>query len=197
MVGLLICTLNVRGEQGAQNVEKRVDSILSEMTLQEKLHYIGGTGFYYIKPIPRLALPQIFMANGPLGIVHKAFEPTTRYPAGLALAATWNRDRARERGRQLGLDARARGCYVNLGPGINVYRPPLGGRNFEYSTGEDPYLGSELVVPLVDAMQQQGVWANIKHYVCNDQEYRREHINIKVDERALREIYLPPFEAAV
>lgn len=177
-------------------MEERVDRILSQMTLREKLDYIGGTGFYDIKSIPRLGLPQIFMGNGPLGVTCGAFEPTTRYPAGLALAATWNRDRARARGRQMGLDARARGCHVDLGPGINVYRTPLGGRNFEYSSGEDPYLASQLVVPLVEAMQQQGVWANIKHYVCNDQEYRREHINIEVDERALREIYFPPFEAA-
>jgi len=197
LTGSLICTLSVRSEQGTQSVEKRVDTILSQMTLQEKLHYIGGTGFYDIKPIARLALPQIFMANGPLGVVYKAFEPTTRYPAGLALAANWNRDRARERGRQLGRDARARGCYVNLCPGINIYRTPLGGRNFEYSSGEDPYLASQLLVPLVEAMQRQGVLANVKHYVCNDQEYRREHINITVDERALREIYLAPFEAAV
>jgi beta-glucosidase len=197
LTGLTICTLNVRGEEDTQNVEKRVESILSQMTLQEKLDYIGGTGFYDIKPIPRLGLPQIFMVNGPLGIAHRPFEPTTRYPAGLALAASWNRDRAAGRGKQLGLDARARGCYVNLGPGINIYRTPLGGRNFEYSAGEDPYLAGQLVVPLVDAMQRQGVWANVKHYVCNDQEYRREKINIEVDERALREIYLPPFEAAV
>ncbi|MBV8276564.1 MAG: glycoside hydrolase family 3 C-terminal domain-containing protein, partial [Verrucomicrobia bacterium] len=197
VTGLVICTLNARTEQATQNVEERVDSILSKMTLEEKLQYIGGTGFYDIKPIPSLGLPQVFMANGPLGVGFKAFEPTTRYPAGLALAASWDRDRARERGRQLGRDARARGCYVILGPGINIYRTPLGGRNFEYSSGEDPYLGSQLVVPLVEAMQREGVWANVKHYVCNDQEYRRERINIKVDERALREIYLAPFEAAV
>ncbi|HZC35688.1 MAG TPA: glycoside hydrolase family 3 N-terminal domain-containing protein, partial [Chthoniobacterales bacterium] len=195
LIGLLIETIGAPAEQATENVEKRVDSILSQMTLREKLDYIGGTGFYDIKPIPRLGLPQILMANGPLGI--QTLEPSTRYPAGLALAASWNRDRARGRGTQLGLDARARGRYVNLGPGINIYRTPLGGRNFEYSAGEDPYLASQLVVPLVDAMQRQGVWADIKHYVCNDQEYRRESIDIKVDERALREIYLPPFEAAV
>ena len=195
--GLLMFTLNATSQQRTQNVEERVDRILSQMTLQEKLRYIGGTGFYDIKPIPRLGLPQIYMANGPLGVSFKAFEPTTRYPAGLALAASWNRDRARERGRQLGRDAKARGCYVVLCPGINIYRTPLGGRNFEYSSGEDPYLASQLVVPLVEAMQGEGVWANVKHYVCNDQEYRREHIDIRVDERSLREIYLPPFEAAV
>ena len=197
LAGLLICALTVRGEQGSNNVEQRVNNILNQMTLDEKLSYIGGTGFWDIKPIPRLGLPQIFMENGPLGIAHQPFEPTTRYPAGLAVAATWNPDRARGRGRQIGQDARARGFYADLGPGIDFYRTPLGGRDFEYSTGEDPYLGSQLVVSLVDAMQQQGVWANVKHFVCNDEEYRRENIDIEVAERALREIYLPPFEAAV
>src|SRR5271166_479203 len=197
LAGLLVCTLSAYGQQGSNNVEQRVNTILNQMTLDEKLSYIGGTGFWDIKPIPRLGLPQIFMENGPLGIAHQPFEPTTRYPAGLAAAATWNRDRARGRGRQIGQDARARGFYADLGPGIDFYRTPLGGRDFEYSTGEDPYLGSQLVVPLVDAMQQQGVWANVKHFVCNDEEYRRENIDIEVAERALREIYLPPFEAAV
>ena len=197
LTGLLVCTLSAYGQQGSNNVEQRVNNILNQMTLDEKLSYIGGTGFWDIKPIPRLGLPQIFMENGPLGIAHQPFEPTTRYPAGLAVAATWNPDRARGRGRQIGQDARARGFYADLGPGIDFYRTPLGGRDFEYSTGEDPYLGSQLVVPLVDAMQQQGVWANVKHFVCNDEEYRRENIDIEVAERALREIYLPPFEAAV
>jgi beta-glucosidase len=197
VAGLLVCTLSAYGQQGSNNVEQRVNTILNQMTLDEKLSYIGGTGFWDIKPIPRLGLPQIFMENGPLGIAHQPFEATTRYPAGLAAAATWNRDRARGRGRQIGQDARARGFYADLGPGVDFYRTPLGGRDFEYNTGEDPYLGSQLVVPLVDAMQQQGVWANVKHFVCNDEEYRRENIDIKVSERALREIYLPPFEAAV
>ena len=190
LTGLLVCALSAfsaYGQQGANNVEQRVNNILNQMTLDEKLSYIGGTGFWDIKPIPRLGLPQIFMENGPLGIAHQPFEPTTRYPAGLAAAATWNRDRARGRGRQIGQDARARGFYADLGPGIDFYRTPLGGRDFEYNTGEDPYLGSQLVVPLVDAMQQQGVWANVKHFVCNDEEYRRENIDIEVKERALRE----------
>jgi beta-glucosidase len=197
LAGILICALTAHGEQGSNKVEQRVNNILNQMTLDEKLSYIGGTGFWDIKPIPRLGLPQIFMENGPLGIAHQPFEATTRYPAGLAVAASWNPDRARGRGRQIGRDARARGFYADLGPGVDFYRTPLGGRDFEYGTGEDPYLGSQLVVPLVMAMQQQGVWSNVKHFVCNDEEYRRENIDIGVDERALREIYLPPFEAAV
>jgi hypothetical protein len=147
----------------------------------------------------------LFLAKG-MELAHRrvashyresAGAPSTRYPAGLTLAATWNSQRAFARGKQMGRDARARGYHVDLGPGIDPYRTPLGGRNFEYNTGEDPFLGSELVVPLVAGFQKQGVWANVKHYAANEQEYRRENINILVDERSLREIYLPPFEAAV
>jgi beta-glucosidase len=203
LTGLFICTLNVHAEQGSNNVEQRVNNILAQMTLDEKLSYIGGTytattyGVFNIRGIPRLGLPEIDMCNGPLGIQSLIGQASTRYPAGLALAATWNRERALLRGRQMGRDGRARGFYVDLGPGVDPYRTPLGGRNFEYNTGEDPFLGGQLVAPLISAMQEQGIWADVKHYACNEQEYRRENINILVDERPLREIYLPPFEAAV
>jgi beta-glucosidase len=197
LAGLFACAIAAHGQEKTNDVESRVQQILSQMTIEEKLSYIGGTGFWDIKPIPRLGLPQIFMENGPLGIAHQPFEATTRYPAGIALAAGWSRDRALGRGRQIGRDARARGFYADLGPGVDTYRTAVGGRNFEYGAGEDPYLGSQLVVPLIQAMQKEGVWANAKHFVCNDQEYRRENIDIEADERALREIYLPPFEASV
>jgi beta-glucosidase len=203
LTGLFICTLNVHGEQGSNKVEQRVNNILAQMTLDEKLSYIGGTytattyGVFNIRGIPRLGLPEIDMCNGPLGIQSLIGQASTRYPAGLALAATWNRKRALLRGRQMGRDGRARAFYVDLGPGVDPYRTPLGGRNFEYNAGEDPFLGGQLVAPLISAMQEQGIWANVKHYACNEQEYRRENINILVDERPLREIYLPPFEAAV
>jgi beta-glucosidase len=203
LTGLLVCTLSAYSQQGLNNVEQRVDSILSQMTLDEKLSYIGGTstattyGVFNIRGIPRLGLPEIDMCNGPLGIQSLIGQDSTRYPAGLTLASTWNRDRALARGRQMGRDARARAFYVDLGPGVDPYRTPLGGRNFEYNTGEDPFLGSQIVAPLIFAMQQQGVWACVKHYACNEQEYRREIIDIELDERPLREIYLPPFEAAV
>src|SRR5205823_7175849 len=123
--------------QTSDRDEARADNLLKQMTLQEKLAYIGGTntattyGVFNIRGIPRLGLPEIDMCNGPLGI-QSLTESSTRYPAGLALAASWSRDRSLARGRQFGRDARARGFYVDLGPGVDLYRTALGGRNFEY-----------------------------------------------------------------
>ena len=200
LTGLSICAFHAQGQQSPTNVETRVNQILSQMTLAEKLSYIGGTGFFDIKPIPVPNLnvavnPQIFQTDGPLGV--RRNEPSVRFPSGLLLAATWNRDLARDQGISMGRDARARGYFSILGPGMDFYRVPMGGRNFEYMTGEDPYLGAQLVPPLIQGIQAQGVWSCAKHYACNDEEENRTNVQILVDERTLREIYLPPFEAAV
>jgi beta-glucosidase len=200
LTGLLVCTLSAYGQQGSNNVEQRVDSILSQMTLDEKLSYIGGTGFFDVKPIPVPNLqvrfnPQLFQTDAGLGV--RITPASVRYPGGPVLAATWNPDRARDAGAGLGRDTRARGFFTILGPGMDFYRTPFGGRNFEYMTGEDPFLGSQLVPKVIEEIQRQGVWACAKHFVCNDQEENRSNINTVVDERTLREIYLPPFEAAV
>ena len=200
LTGLSICAFHAQGQQSPTNVETRVNQILSQMTLAEKLSYIGGTGFFDIKPIPVPNLnvavnPQIFQTDGPLGV--RRNEPSVRFPSGLLLAATWNRDLARDQGISMGRDARARGYFSILGPGMDFYRVPMGGRNFEYMTGEDPYLGAQLVPPLIQGIQAQGVWSCAKHFVCNDEEENRTNVQILVDERTLREIYLPPFEAAV
>lgn len=199
-IGILACTLNVYGQEGSKNVEQRVNSILSQMTLDEKISYIGGTPFFDVKPIPLPNLeaplnPQIFQTDAGLGVRNSP--ASVRYPSGLVLAATFSRDRARDAGAGLGRDTRARGFFSILGPGMDFYRTPYGGRNFEYMTGEDPYLGSQLIPKVIRAIQKQGVWACAKHYVCNDQEVNRTNINEIIDERTLREIYLPPFEAAV
>jgi beta-glucosidase len=200
LTGLLVCALSAYGQQGSNNVEQRVDSILSQMTLGEKLSYIGGTGFFDVKPIPVPNLqarfnPQLFQTDAGLGV--RITPASVRYPAGPVLAATWNPDRARDLGAGLGRDTRARGFFTILGPGMDFYRTPFGGRNFEYATGEDPFLGSQLVPEVIKNIQEQGVWACAKHFVCNDQEANRTNINTIIDERTLREIYLPPFEAAV
>jgi beta-glucosidase len=198
LIGLLVCTLSAYGQQGSNNVEQRVDSILSQMSFADKLSYIGGTGFFDVKPIPGATLPlnpQLFQTDAGLGV--RVTPASVRYPAGPVLAATWNPDRARDLGAGLGRDTRARGFFTILGPGMDFYRTPFGGRNFEYATGEDPFLGSQLVPEVIKKIQEQGVWACAKHYVCNDQETNRTNINTIIDERTLREIYLPPFEAAV
>ena len=184
-------------------MEDRVNGILSQMTLDEKLDYISGEpfgrpqGVFNIKPIPRLGIPEILASDGTIGLVGDGFTPGTRYPSGQLLASTWNPDRAMEEGIAQGREARARGIYEVLGPGVDFYRTSFGGRSPEYMTGEDPFLGAVLVAAEVNGMQSQQVMATTKHSVCNDEEINRLAINVVVDERTLREIYLPPFEGAV
>ena len=177
-----------------QPVEKRVDDLLAKMTLDEKLNYIGGTNDFYIRAIERLGVPAIKMSDGPMGSRNDG--PTTCYPAGIALAATWDREMAQKIGVGLGRDCRARGVNILLAPAVNIYRSPLCGRNFEYM-GEDPFLASQLVAPLIQGIQSQEVLATVKHFACNNQEWDRHNISSEVDERALNEIYLPAFKAAV
>ncbi len=176
------------------NVEKRVDALLSQMTLEEKIELIGGTKNFFTRPIPRVGIPSLKMSDGPLG-VHD-YGPTTAYAAGIALAASWDSDLAKRVGTSMGRDARARGVNIVLAPALNIYRAPMNGRNFEYF-GEDPYLASRMAVSVVEGMQSQDVIATVKHFVANNMEYDRHHINAVVDERTLREIYLPAFEAVV
>src|SRR6266852_7877373 len=176
------------------DVEKRVDSILSEMTLAEKIEIIGGINDFYTRTIPRLGIPSLRMSDGPLG-VHD-YGLTTAYPAGIALAASWDTDLAERFGTAMGKDARARGVNFILAPGMNIYRAPMNGRNFEY-LGEDPYLASRMAVPFIEGFQSQGVIATAKHFVANNMEYGRMDHSSDVDERTLREIYLPAFEASV
>lgn len=175
-------------------VEKRVDSILGKMTLAEKITIIGGTNDFYTRPIPRLGIPSLRMSDGPLG-VHD-YGPTTAYPAGIALAASWDVDLARRFGTTMGQDARARGVHFILAPGMNIYRAPMCGRNFEYF-GEDPFLASRMAVSAIKGIQSQRVIATAKHFAGNNQEFGRMDLSSDIDERTLREIYLPAFEAAV
>jgi beta-glucosidase len=180
--------------QSPAEVEKRVEALLSKMTVEEKITLIGGINDFYTRAIPRLGLPELRMSDGPLG-VHDYGE-TTAYPAGIALAASWDTDLARRVGISMGQDARARGVHFILAPGMNIYRAPMNGRNFEY-LGEDPYLASRMAVPLIEGIQSQGVIATAKHFAANNMEYGRMDHSSDVDERTLREIYLPTFEASV
>ena len=175
-------------------MEKRVEALLGKMTLEEKVTLIGGINDFYIRAVPRLGLPALRISDGPMG-VHDYGE-TTAYPAGIALAASWDTDLARRVGSSMGQDARARGVHFILGPGMNIYRAPMNGRNFEY-LGEDPFLASRMAVPIIEGIQSQGVIASAKHFVANNMEYGRMDHSSDVDERTLREIYLPAFEASV
>ena len=177
-----------------QPVEKRVEDLLAKMTLDEKLNYIGGTNDFYIRAIDRLGIPAIKMSDGPMGSRNDG--PTTCYPAGIALAATWDREMAQKIGVGLGRDCRARGVNILLAPAVNIYRSPLCGRNFEYM-GEDPFLAGQMVAPLIQGIQSQEVLATVKHFAGNNQEWDRHNVSSEVDERTLNEIYLPAFKAAV
>ena len=181
--------------QSPDNSDARVESILAKMSLEEKIDYIGGTGFA-IRAMPDLHLPAFEMSDGPLGVRSNSHFPSTVYAAGIGLAATWNRDLAERVGAGIGRDARARGIHFMLGPGVNIYRSSRNGRNFEYF-GEDPFLASAMAVGYITGMQKQGVSATIKHFLGNNSEFLRHDSDSVIDERTLREIYLPTFEAAV
>lgn len=175
-------------------IEQRIDTMLQKLTTEEKIHLIGGTEGFYTFAAPSIGLPQLKMSDGPLGV--RTWGPSTAYPAGVALAATWDPKLAEREGVALGQDARARGVNFLLGPGVNIYRAPMNGRNFEY-LGEDPYLAAKMDVAYIDGVQSQGVCATVKHFDANNSEYDRHNINSVIDERTLHELYLPAFKAAV
>ncbi len=175
--------------------QQKIDMLVKGMTLDQKLDYIGGTGFA-VRAVPALNLPAFEMSDGPYGTRSNVGFPSTTYAAGIGLAASWDRGLAERVGAGIGRDARARGVHYMLGPGVNIYRSPRNGRNFEYF-GEDPFLSANMAVGYITGMQQQGVSATIKHFLANNSEFLRHDSDSIVDERALREIYLPVFEAGV
>ena len=171
-----------------------LESILSRMTLEEKIDLIGGVDGFYVRGYPALGLPRLGMADGPMGVRNGG--PATAMPGGINLAATWDPALAQGLGQQIGRDARAKGINFLLGPAVNIYRAPMNGRNFEYF-GEDPYLASQIAIGYIEGVQNEGVSATIKHFVANNSEFSRHALDEIIDERTLREIYLPAFEAAV
>ncbi|HEX8149116.1 MAG TPA: glycoside hydrolase family 3 C-terminal domain-containing protein [Pyrinomonadaceae bacterium] len=175
-------------------VEQRVEAILKQLTLEEKIDLLGGTDDFFVRGVKRLNLPRLKMADGPMGV--RNFGPATAMAAGVGLAATWNPQLAERVGTEIGRDARAKGVHFLLGPGVNIYRSPTNGRNFEYF-GEDPFLAARITVGYVRGVQSQGVSATVKHFAANNSEFDRHRTDSIVDERTLREIYLPAFEAAV
>src|SRR5438128_8890949 len=178
----------------AAAVERRVESLLNKMTLEEKIDMLGGVDSFFIRGIPRIGLPRLKMADGPIGV--RNYGPATAMAAGIGLAATWNPALAERVGTEIARDARAKGVHFLLGPGVNIYRAPMNGRNFEYF-GEDPFLASRIAVGYIKGVQSQGVSATVKHFMGNNSEFNRHNTDAIIDERTMREIYLPVFEAAV
>lgn len=188
-------------------IEQRVEDALSRMTLAEKIRVIHAQSKFSSAGVPRLGIPDFWTDDGPHGVrpdvlwdeweqAGQTNDSCVAFPALTCLAASWNVDNALLYGRSLGEEARYRGKDMILGPGVNIYRTPLNGRNFEYM-GEDPFLTSKMVVPYIKGLQSQGVAACVKHYCLNNDEEYRHQVNVIVSDRALHEIYLPAFKAAV
>ena len=175
-------------------IEQRVDALLARMSTEDKIKLIGGSDTFFTQAIPSIGLKRFRMADGPLGV--RNWGQSTAYPAGIALAATWDADLAKREGESLGNDSRARGVHFLLAPAVNIYRSPLNGRNMEYF-GEDPWLASRMAVNYILGLQSKGVSGTVKHFAANNSEFDRHRSDTIVDERTLHEIYLPAFEAAV
>jgi beta-glucosidase len=182
-------------------MEDRITTWLEALTLEEKVAMLAGESAWYTVPVERLGIPRVKVTDGPNGArgegsSGKSKATATCFPVGIALAASWNRDLIEQVGAALAEETRSKAAHVLLAPTVNIHRSPLNGRNFEcYS--EDPYLTAEIAVAYIQGIQREGVGATIKHFVCNDSEFQRKSISSEVDDRALREIYLPPFKAAV
>jgi len=193
--------------QETKDVEARINEIISQLTLEEKVALCHAQSKFSTPGVERLGIPEIWMSDGPHGVRGEinwdnwgyagwTNDSITAFPALTCLAATFNPNLSHKYGVAVGEEARYRKKDILLGPGVNIYRTPLNGRNFEYM-GEDPYLASIMVVPYIKGVQQNGVATCVKHYALNNQELWRGHINVEVSDRALYEIYLPAFRAAV
>jgi len=209
---MIFCFGTVKGQKEIyldvnQPIDKRIESALSKMTLEEKVAMCHAQSKFSSKGVPRLGIPEVWTDDGPHGLREEVFwdewsgakwtnDSCTAFPALTCLAASFNPQMSLIYGQSIGEEARYRNKTVLLGPGVNIYRTPLNGRNFEYM-GEDPYLSSRMVVPYIQGVQQNGVSACVKHFALNNQEVNRMTIDVEVSDRALREIYLPAFKAAV
>lgn len=204
-----VCAQNdpaATGKKSDDATEKKIDDLLSKMTLEEKVSMIHANSAFTTAGVPRLGIPELVTSDGPHGVrpeqgrywvqKKKLLDSGTYLPTGVCLAATWNPELGYAFGSVLGSEANFRGKDVILGPGINIMRSPLNGRNFEYES-EDPYLISKMVVGCIRGVQDQGISACVKHFMGNNQETLRGSIDVQMSERALREIYLPGFKAAV
>ncbi|WP_100615349.1 glycoside hydrolase family 3 C-terminal domain-containing protein [Confluentibacter citreus] len=194
-------------EFDASKFESKIDSLIAQMTLEEKIGMLHGNSMFTTGGVERLGIPELKMADGPLGVREEIsrdnWSPAgwnndfaTYYPAGGGLSATWNTDLAYLNGNSVGEETRARGKDMLLSPAINIIRTPLGGRTYEYFS-EDPFLNKKISVPFIIGLQDNDVMACVKHYAANNQETSRDFVDVLIDERTLREIYLPAYQAAV
>lgn len=213
-MALLAAFIMLHGGIQGQNInkenpqmEKRIQKLISKMTLKEKTGLLHGNSKFFVSGVARLGIPEWSLSDGPHGVRAEinrhdwgysnwTTDSATYFPTGTAFAAAWNPDLARLRGEVLGEEARFRKKDVLLGPGVNIIRSPLGGRNFEYMS-EDPFLNARLAVPYIQGLQSRDVAASVKHYLANNQETNRTTVDVLMSERALREIYLPAFKAAI
>lgn len=190
-----------------QTLEEKVESALAQMTLDEKIAVVHAQSKFSSPGVPRLGIPEMWVMDGPHGVRPETLwddwasalwtsDSCTAYPALTCLAASWDKELSMLYGRSVGEEARYRKKNVLLGPGVNIYRTPLCGRNFEYM-GEDPYLAGKMCVPYIKGLQSNNVAACIKHYALNNQESKRSRVNVNIDDRTLYEIYLPAFKMAV
>ena len=192
---LMSCTFTNAQVVITADDEKRAEELVEQMTLDEKIGMIAGERSFYLRGVERLGIPAIRIADGPQGVRNNT--KSTLYPCGILTSATWNRNLAYDMGEGLGRDAKARGVQIMLGPGVNIYRAPMCGRNYEYM-GEDPYLTSETAKQYILGVQDQGIMATVKHFAANNQlENIRHSASSDVDERTLNEIYFPAFRKAV
>lgn len=203
----ILLSASLSGQQNNMQTEEKINEIIRELTLEEKVRMCHAQSKFSSPGVERLGVPELWMSDGPHGVRAEiewdswnyagwTNDSCTAFPALTCLAASFNPDLAYRYGVAVGEEARYRRKDVLLGPGVNIYRTPLNGRNFEYM-GEDPYLASAMVVPYIKGVQSNGVAACVKHYVLNNQETRRNNISVDLSDRALHEIYLPAFKAAV
>ncbi len=208
LAGIIVFGCNGKKEKQSETskIEAKIDSLISLMTIEEKVNMIHASSSFTNGGVERLGIPELVTSDGPHGVRHEhgrdwdkddnVLDSGSYLPTGTALAATWNPELGYEFGKVLGSEANFRGKDIILGPGLNIIRTPLNGRNFEYMT-EDPYLNSKMVIGYIHGVQDQGIAACAKHYIANNQEYERYRVNIEMSDRAFREIYLPGFKAAV
>lgn len=204
---VIIESIKAQDINGSMSMETKIENIIASLTLEEKVAMCHAQSKFSTPGVDRLGIPELWMSDGPHGVRGEikwddwgyagwTNDSITAFPALTCLASTFNPILSKDYGISIGEEARYRKKDVLLGPGVNIYRSPLNGRNFEYM-GEDPFLASKMVVPYIQGVQQNGVAACVKHFALNNQELWRDHINVEVSDRALHEIYLPAFKAAV